>query len=131
LREGQGMKTVFMMMYPMVGLISLFAFIPQIISLIKAVTPPVNVSIRSWLLWTIGAFISLGYGYFYLEDLMYIVTCGMNFALDLLVVLLLIHRRFVIFGQCANLYHALTEYFLKYPFLAVPAAIPVTEKIEN
>jgi uncharacterized protein with PQ loop repeat len=118
-KKGREMKNIFMLMYPIVGIISVSAFVPQIISLLKAISPPVNVSIKSWLLWSIGAFISLGYGFFFLEDVMFTVTAITNFTLNLFVLSLLIHRRFVVFGHCRSFSHALMEYFLKYPFLAV------------
>ena len=113
------LKVLFSYLYPFVGLISVIAYMPQIKSLIKAKASPVNISIKSWLLWILGAAISLGYGLFCLEDLMFILITTLSLFLMLFIITLIIYMRYVVYGECKNIFCALLEYFFKRPFFAV------------
>lgn len=113
------MKMFFLYSYPLVGFISLCAFIPQIKALLNAETSPVNVSIKSWLLWTLSSLIGFGYGVYVLEDLMFCLITGVTLALDFFVLFLVLYRRYVTFGPCRNLGDVTVEYFLRAPYLGV------------
>ena len=56
------LENVFVFLYPVVVVISIVGYIPQIKSLITAKTCPDNISIHSWYIWTLSTFLTLGYG---------------------------------------------------------------------
>ena len=124
-------EALFRLFYPFVALISVYAYIPQIKTLRKAVTAANNVSIRSWLLWLGGSSLSLGYGIFCLADLLFCLVTGLSIVLELIVISLIIQNRYVHFGGCRDFGHAFIEYFFKYPFLDVPAPLKVPVKAQR
>ena len=113
------LKEIFIFLYPSVGLISISAFVPQIVSLIKSKTSPINISIQSWSLWVLSALISLGYGLFHLEDLMFIIISLNSFLLSAYVVVLTINKRYVVHGHHKNCLSALVDYYFAKPFFDI------------
>lgn len=113
------METFFLYTYPLVGIISLCAFIPQITALIKSTTSPANVSIKSWFLWTVTSIISFGYGVYILQDFMFCMMMGVTMVLNTVVISLILYKRYVVFGHCRNIFDVVLEYFFRYPYFGV------------
>lgn len=113
------METFFLYTYPLVGLISLAAFIPQISALIKSTTSSANVSVKSWFLWTVTSVVSFGYGVYVLNDIMFCIMMGVTMFLNMIVISLIIYKRYVVFGYCRNVFDVVLEYFFRYPYFGV------------
>lgn len=75
------LENVFVFLYPVVVVISIVGYIPQIKSLITAKTCPDNISIHSWYIWTLSTFLTLGYGVTHIYDFMFNLAAGVNFVL--------------------------------------------------
>ncbi len=71
----------FVLLYPLVVAISIVGYLPQIKNLIHATSKPVNLSIHSWYIWCVSSFLSLGYGIFHLQDIMFVLTSIVGFLL--------------------------------------------------
>ncbi|MBK66678.1 MAG: hypothetical protein CMP22_00935 [Rickettsiales bacterium] len=71
---------IFVFLYPVVVLISIAGYLPQIKSLITATSEPDNISIHSWYIWGLSAFLTLGYGLSHLNDFMFNLTAAINFG---------------------------------------------------
>lgn len=83
----------FLVIYPLVPLIGLFGYIPQIITLSQTKHAPRSLSLPTWITWTVTWFISFGYAYFYVNDLLLSTTSAMNLAGHLLVIGLALYKR--------------------------------------
>jgi uncharacterized protein with PQ loop repeat len=118
-------KTIFFNLYPVVGIITVFGYIPQIKSLLRAKRSPNNISIKSWLLWVLSAFISLGYGVYCLNDMPFIIMTLIGLFLMLYVIGLILYRRYVTFGDYKNLLEVLISYFFCKPFFSMPEKVYV------
>ena len=84
---------LFVYLYPCVTIISVFAYIPQIKSLIYTKSSCEDISLASWYLWIFSTIISTGYGVFHLQDMMFSITCIVSLILMLFVVGLVLYRR--------------------------------------
>ena len=87
------MGEFFVFLYPVVAIISLFAYIPQIRTLISTKSNCEEISLSSWYLWILGSGISLGYGIFHLQDFLFTLTCAISLILMSAVVALVLYRR--------------------------------------
>lgn len=128
------MSNLFSLLYPLVALISASAYFPQITALLRACSAPVDISIRSWLLWIAGSSITLGYAFFCVHDVMFCLITLFNLVMMIVIVGLVLYKRYVVFGHCRSLAHAFVEYFLCYPFFCVreePLLKPVPIRTEN
>ena len=73
--------SLFVFLYPLVVIISIVGYFPQIKNLIWTDTKPVNISIHSWYIWCLSGFLTLGYAVFHLKDLMFTLTSAVSFLL--------------------------------------------------
>ena len=87
------MKDLFILLYPLVTVISIFGYLPQIKALLFTNSNCADISLSSWYLWIVSSAISLGYGYFHLKDFMFVLTTGAGLVLMLAVVGLVLYRR--------------------------------------
>lgn len=110
------METFFTITYPLVGLISFMAFFPQMILLLKATSSPKNVSIKSWMFYAVGTFLSSGYGIFCLHDLAFTLISLLCLSMNLIMVCLIIRNRYIKFGHAKQFSEALLLCFIKEPF---------------
>lgn len=82
------MAKLFMTLYPLAGLSYILGYIPQIIKLIKADSPPRNLSMGSWYIWMGGNILTIGYAHYHLSDMMLVLTSLLCFSLTVVVVVL-------------------------------------------
>lgn len=87
------MEKLFVILYPCVALISVAGYLPQIVKLVRAKGRVDGISLRSWLMWIATSCISLGYGIFHLQDLMFSLTVAASLAAMLVVAYLVIRNR--------------------------------------
>lgn len=87
------MEMLFMSLYPLVAIISIVAYVPQVMSLIK--TDDVDsFSLSAWVMWMVGAGISMGYGTYCLKDFMFCTAAGIGFGFTTLIVLIVVYKRY-------------------------------------
>lgn len=87
------LETVFVLLYPLVFLIGLAGYIPQIVRLVRDDSPALNISLMTWFIWTFATAISLGYGITKLHDVMFCVVTATNLLAHMLIIMLVIYRR--------------------------------------
>ena len=83
----------FTFLYPIVPLVGLTGYLPQIITLLKTSESPKSISLSTWLIWTTTWMISFGYAVFSLQDLLFATTSGMNLAGHVLIIALAVYKR--------------------------------------
>lgn len=86
------MEAFFAFAYSLVALINVVSYFPQILSLIKARSRSVNVSISSWVMWALSYVLSVGYGLFCLGDMKFVIVSGISLIMVLSVTVLLVHN---------------------------------------
>lgn len=91
------------LLYPLVSIISLSAFLPQIKTLLAATGPSRDIALSSWYLWTFASIVSLLYGVFKLQDMMFTVTTVLAVVMNVTIVGLVIYNRHFRFPVCAML----------------------------
>ncbi|MCB1538152.1 MAG: hypothetical protein H6865_08330 [Rhodospirillales bacterium] len=95
------MESIFVHLYPLVGVVSLMGYMPQIWRLIRAKTLESEISLHSWMTWVGTYCISLGYAALHLRDFMLILTVVLNLAATVAVVGLVLYNRHVRFAARA------------------------------
>ena len=95
------MTDFFVMLYPLVTILSLSGYIPQIYALLHATSAEDNFALSTWMIWIVTAGISLGYGYFHLKDAMFCATTGLGLILMILLVSLIVYNRHFRFRKLA------------------------------
>lgn len=80
-------------MYPLVPLIGVSAYIPQLWSIIKEKTCVKSFSLAPWKIWLLSSFLAFGYSWFYLGDVMSSVTCALHMAFQIAVILKVYYKR--------------------------------------
>ena len=93
------MDVIFTFLYPIVGLVSIIAYIPQLKSLIFAKTICKDMSLTSWLLWSGTSIITAGYASFAVKDLMFAATSIVGCFFVLAVSGLIIYNRYFRFRE--------------------------------
>jgi hypothetical protein len=83
----------FMFMYPIVPLVGITGYLPQIINLFRTTEAPKSISLSTWMIWTITWIVSFGYAIFSLQDLLFATTSGMNLVGHVLIIALAIYKR--------------------------------------
>ena len=83
----------FTMLYPIVPLIGIMGFLPQIITLLKADRVPASISLSTWSIWTLTWLISFGYATFALQDILFATTCGLNLIGHFAIIGLTVYKR--------------------------------------
>ena len=91
------METIAEFLYPLVAIISIICYAPQIRKLLFATRRPQNISISSWVIWTISACIALFYGVFSLHDPKFIAVSAINLLLVTFTTGLLLYNRYIRF----------------------------------
>lgn len=86
-------ESVFTALYPLVFLIGLSGYLPQLYALITCRTSAESISLLTWFIWTSTWLISLGYGLTKLDDLMFCAVALMNVIGHLTVIILVMYRR--------------------------------------
>lgn len=87
------MDNLFSFIYPIVPLIGFAGYVPQIIRLLKIQRPAKSISFQTWMIWTLTWGISLGYGIFCLQDLLFSLTCFMNVVCHIIIMALTYFKR--------------------------------------
>lgn len=80
-------------LYPLVFLIGMAGYAPQIYMLISTPTDAASISLTSWFIWALSWAVSLLYGAFHLHDTMFIAVASMNVACIVTVIALVMYRR--------------------------------------
>jgi len=91
----------FVFLYPLVTILSVSGYIPQIIKLLRAQTPQDSIALSGWFAWIANTTISLGYGVYHLKDLMYSITTGVSLTLLITTVSLVLYNRHLRFKRAA------------------------------
>lgn len=95
------MSHVFAMLYPLVTLLSISGYLPQIWNLIRATSPNDSFALSGWVTWIATSAISLGYGIFHLKDVMFSITTGSSLVLITAVVSMVLYNRHYRFRKAA------------------------------
>lgn len=88
------MSGLFVFLYPLVGILSILAYVPQIKSLLKTRTSPDDISLSSWLMWIFSCLLSLGYGIFHLKDVLFCLTTALGLFFMVLIVSTVLYKRY-------------------------------------
>ena len=107
------LEIIIIQLYAIAGLFSLAAYWPQIHILLKAENIPTEICIRTWTIWTCENFIALAYGVVALEDLVFCLLIGLDVVCMMVVIGLVIHRRYVLFGDSPSFLSAFVGYYLR------------------
>lgn len=91
------MEQFFIYLYPLVAVVSLAGYLPQVKALIFASSSPKNISVSMWFIWSIGSAISLGYGVFHLKDLMFSFVSGSTLLFCASITCLILYNRYIRF----------------------------------
>lgn len=83
----------FLLLYPAVPLIGLAGYGPQLVTLLKTDRAPHSISLSTWYTWAMTWFISLGYAVFYVQDILFALTSGMNLLGHICVICLTIYKK--------------------------------------
>lgn len=65
--------------YSIIGFISLVAYLPQIMALLKSKGSAKDLSLQTWFVWSLDALVSLFYAIFVLQDLIASIVFGVDF----------------------------------------------------
>lgn len=93
------MEHIFITLYPLVAVVSLIGYAPQILKLIRAKTPEDGISLSSWWTWVFTYVISLGYGIFHLKDALFIINTAFGLIAILAVIGLVVYNRHIRFAK--------------------------------
>lgn len=88
------MEYLFSSLYPFLFVIALMGFGPQIYKLLTDKTSAAGFSFTTWIIWTFGWGISLGYGMTKLQDTMFCIVAAVNLAAHLLILGIMAYRRY-------------------------------------
>mgnify|MGYP001480595164 CR=1 FL=1 len=111
--------TIIAQLYAIVGLIALFAYFPQIKLLLKGKKAPTEISIKTWSIWLFEQCVAMLYGVFCLQDFIFCFLTGLDLLLMAGVICLVIHNRYVKFGNQKNFFVAFYKYYFMYPFFSI------------
>ena len=84
---------VFTLLYPVVPLVGLAGFIPQISTLLRTQDTPSSISLSTWSMWTLTWLISFGYAVCAIQDVLFAITAGLNLIGHILIVGLTMFKR--------------------------------------
>lgn len=92
-------ETVLLYLYPFVSTLGFAGYLPQIKNLIFAQKSPTEISIAMWLFWLSEQFITAGYGWVHLHDLLFVTLCLADVALLGTILVLTLYMRHVRFAD--------------------------------
>lgn len=84
---------LFTLIYPIVPLVGMAGFVPQILTLLAMKEAPKSISLLTWYIWTCTWLVSFGYAVFALQDLLFTLTCGMNLIGHCVIIGLTVYKR--------------------------------------
>ena len=93
------MEQIFVSLYPLVAIVSLLGYLPQIMALVRAKTSDDKISLQSWCTWVFTYCISMGYGIFHLKDPLFIANTVFGLSAILTVIGLVVYNRHFRFKQ--------------------------------
>ncbi|MCB1556726.1 MAG: hypothetical protein KDJ15_05370 [Alphaproteobacteria bacterium] len=93
------MEQFFSLLYPLVAIISIVAYIPQIKTLLFATRSPQNISLSSWMMWVASSFLAFGYVATHVHDSMLCLTTGVNLGMVALTAGLVAYNRYIRFSD--------------------------------
>ncbi len=91
------MEEIAGLLYPLVAIISIVGYAPQIKTLLFATRRPQNLSLSSWVIWLVSGVISLLYGVYQLQDSVFIFTAAVNLFLLTFTTGLIVYNRYIRF----------------------------------
>ena len=89
-------------LYPLVPIIAIGGYLPQIYKIAKSKTSMGSVSLMTWLIWFCAWGISLGYGVFSLQDFMFSLCCLVNMTAHVAIISLVAYKR-RLYGSCLKI----------------------------
>ncbi|HRV95962.1 MAG: hypothetical protein H6860_01450 [Rhodospirillales bacterium] len=116
------MEDIINYIYPIVGLVSMYGYIPQIKDLMKKDADLTSMSVPMWFLWSVTGVISVLYTMIKVDDLMMNVTLGVETLLIIVVTGIIIHRRksyLNVLAQCSSIKLRTNEQFSRVVYSAV------------
>lgn len=84
---------LFVQLYPLVFLIGLAGYVPQLVHLMRHDDPAYNISLLTWYIWSLSYVIGLGYGITHLHDFMFCMVAGMNLTAHFGIIMIVSYRR--------------------------------------
>ncbi len=87
------MENLFTMIYPIVGIIGVLGYIPQIKELLKRDCDTSGISLQSWYMWIFASYVTYGYAQFAVKDAMFAITALVTAILITAVTGLILLRR--------------------------------------
>lgn len=91
------MESVIVSLYPLVGLLSLIAYLPQILNLIKAQSDCSTVSLTSWMIWLLSSGLTWWYSAVAVDDFAFFAVSSIHFICISAVVALIAYNRYIRF----------------------------------
>jgi lipid-A-disaccharide synthase-like uncharacterized protein len=105
--------------YAIFGLISIFAYLPQIKTLWIGASAPTEISVKTWSFWAVGGLVTLSYAALCLQDILFCALTVLNLVCTVTIIMLVLYNRYVRYGNCYSLRNALFQYYLCRPFFGV------------
>lgn len=87
-------ESLFVYLYPFLGLSCFFGYFPQIKAFISAKKAPTCFAIGTWIFWMAETSVSFGYGYFHLKDAVFCALSALDFLLMGSIVVLAVYTRY-------------------------------------
>mgnify|MGYP006277519317 CR=1 FL=1 len=113
------METIIAYLYLCSGTLALAGYFPQLKTLFLTKRSPTDISLKTWTIWLAEGTIGLLYGIYCLEDLLFCLIVGTDCLFIMTIIGLVIHRRYVVYGQYDNFFGALCAYYVLPPFFGV------------
>lgn len=110
----QMLATLFAHLYSCVPVVTIVAYTPQILTLLRAPGPSNDICLRSWLLWAIAGCVTLGYGVFCLHDRTFCIVTALNLLPMLMILGIVLYNRHI-----------------RFAVLPVPAVAPVPAVVSS
>jgi hypothetical protein len=86
---------IFAHLYALVPVLSIMAYTPQILTLVRSPGPANDICLRSWLIWAISGLVTLGYGAYCLHDRAFCVVTVLSLLPMLMILGIVIYKRHV------------------------------------
>lgn len=93
------LSSIFTALYPLVPVIGIAAYFPQIISLLKNKTCIESFTLSMWWTWAFASVLGFGYSWFALNDVLTSVTCFLHLAVQLFVIGCVMSKRLTLKAQ--------------------------------
>ncbi|MBG77964.1 MAG: hypothetical protein CL570_02905 [Alphaproteobacteria bacterium] len=91
------MKGVIITLYPLAGLVSLVAYFPQILNLMRAEEDCETVSLASWMIWLLSSGLTWWYSAVAVDDFAFFAVSSIHFVCISAVVALIAYNRYIRF----------------------------------